>query len=346
MAYTGKAWQYTAIASKLEDALSINENAPLVDPSSLRPDQVIVEVISASINPVDYKLPEAPALGRILVPRPATPGLDLCGRIVATHPSSPDNAGGLREGQLVFGGIPSSVGTRGMGTLRRYAVLPTSGLAPLPEGVDPDHAAAVGTAGSSAYLSLMPETLPPDANIFINGGSGGVGTWAVQLAKAMGAAHVVATCSTGNVALCQQLGADEVIDYRTVDVMDYLRHKGPVFDLIVDNVGAGTELYDVSRQVLKPGGTFVQVGVSEMSAATVASMVKRNIWPSFLGAPKYRFISMDNDAAIFRQIGEWMADRRVKAVIDRTFAWEGVPQAYRYLREGHAKGKVVIKVGE
>lgn len=340
MAYSGRAWQYSVINSKLEDALTIDDNAPLVEPSSLGPDQVIVQVIAASINPVDYKLCEAPLVGGILVPRPATPGLDLCGRIVAKHPSNTDFA----EGQLVFGGLATAASARGMGTLRQYTVLSSKCLAPLPDGVDPDHAAAVGTAGTSAYQSLTPETLKPGAKVFINGGSGGVGTWTVQMAKAMGA-QVVTTCSTDNVDLCQQLGADEVVDYRTVDVVDYLKQKGPEFDLLIDNVGKSTELYDVSSHVLKPGGTFVQVGVgSSVNIGTIASMAKRQLWPAFLGAPKFYFVNMDNNTKFLKPISDWVAEGKIKAVIDKTYSWEDVPEAYRHLREGHAKGKIVVKV--
>lgn len=346
MAFTGRAWQYGAIHDTMQDSLTINDAAPLpgvASASSLGRGQVVVEVISAAINPVDYKLCETPVVGRLLIPRPATPGLDLCGRVVAS--ASPD----LAEGQLVFGGLPTAAGARGMGTLRKYCVLPASGLTPLPEGVDPDHAAAVGTAGTSAYLSLMPETLQPGAKVFVNGGSGGVGTWTIQLAKAMGAAHVVATCSTRNVDLCRQLGADEVVDYRSVNVIDdYLKTKTREFDLVIDNVGDNAPpLYDASAHALKPGGTFVQVGVgAAMSPGSMAAMFKRQLWPpSFLGGgPEFYLVRMDNNSKMLKPIGQWMTEGKIKAVIDRAYAWDEVPEAYRHLRGGHARGKIVVRV--
>ncbi|KAL6855003.1 hypothetical protein ACO1O0_006140 [Amphichorda felina] len=349
MAFTGKAWQFSALHGHLEDSLTATDAAPLPSEASPpRPGHVVVEVLYAALNPVDYKLVETPLVGRLAIPRPATPGLDLCGRVVAS--GSPEFA----EGQLVFGRVPSAASSRGMGTLRRYAVLPASGLAPLPGGVDPEQAAAVGTAGTSAYLSLMPEKLRQQsgAKVFINGGSGGVGTWAVQLAKALGA-YVVTTCSTRNVELCRGLGADEVVDYRVVDVVDGYLKKQPEggFDLVIDNVGSETDrLYAASRHVLKPGATFVQVGVGAgMSLGTMASMTKRMVWPpSFLGggAPKFYFVNMDNSAKLLKPIGDLMAEGKVRAVIDKTYAWDDVPAAYRHLREGHARGKIVVKVGE
>lgn len=346
MAFSGKAWQYWAMEAHLEDSLTLCDNIPTPPIDTLPTDMVIVEVLSAAINPVDYKLPEAPIIGNLTLHRPATPGLDLCGRVVAKHPSNTD----FSEGQLVFGGYLSSVTPRaGMGTLRSYAVLSSQWLAALPEGVEPAHAAAIGTAGTSAYQSLRPdgEDLKEGAKVLINGGSGGVGTWTVQLAKTMGA-HVTTTCSTGNVDLCQQLGADEVVDYRKVDLVSYLEQKGPEFDLIIDNVANDDQLYNVSGQILKPGGTFVQVGVGAgLSIGGIASIAKRQLWPTFLGGgPRYIVIQMANTREYLEPVGTLMSQGKVKAVIDRTYEFDKVPDAFRYLREGHAKGKIIINVAQ
>ncbi|CAH0044880.1 unnamed protein product [Clonostachys solani] len=345
MAFIGKAWQYKAIRHKLEDDMTLIDQAailPTVD--SLPVDKVVIQVISAAINPVDYKVPEAPIYGCLVVPRPATPGFDVCGRVVARHPSNTDFA----DGQLVFGGLFSSATARGMGTLRQYAILSTDCLAVLPEGVSPDQGAAVGTAGTSAYQSLTPggRPLPAGARVFIHGGSGGVGTWTIQLAKAMGA-HVTATCSPHNASLCRSLGADEIVDYHSVDLASYLEQKSCEYDLIVDNVGSDTRLFTVSSKALKANGTFTQVGVgSSLTIRTIVVTAKRHLWPSILGGPRFLFIRMRNSTEYLQPIGEMMAQGRVKAVIDKTFEFEQVPHAYRYLRGGHAKGKIVVKVGE
>lgn len=179
MADTMQAWQYSAVQGKVEDSISVNDVAK-PNASSLANGHLIVQVITAALNPVDYKLPEAGFIGRMMIPRPATVGLDFCGRVVAKHPSS--NA--FEEGQLVFGAYASLTGA---GALSQYIVIPEKFCAVLPPGVDPDHGAAVGTAAITAYQSLMTDTPKSGAKIFINGGSGGTGTWAIQFARAMGA---------------------------------------------------------------------------------------------------------------------------------------------------------------
>lgn len=341
MSFKGQAWQHNGIQGKLESSLKLVDNVSH-DVATLAPDHVIIEVISAALNPSDYKLPETPLLGRFVVPQPATPGMDLCGRVVGKHPSVTQ----FVEGQLVFGGVVSSLLAKGRGMLQKYTVLSAKGLAALPEGVEPDDAAAVGTAGTTAYLSLLPDKVKTGAKVFINGGSGGCGIWSVQIAKAMGH-QVVTTCSTGNVDTCQQLGADEVIDYKKVDVIDYLKQKSHEYDIIVDNVGSGSELYNISSKILKAGGTYVQVGVgSSLGLGTAGSVFRRSATPSFLGAPNYHMVAMNNGTENLEPIAKWMSEGKVKAVIDRTFPLEEVPQAYAYLREGHAKGKIVVHVGK
>ncbi|KAK7414962.1 hypothetical protein QQX98_006287 [Neonectria punicea] len=338
MADTMKAWQYSTVQGKLEDAISLNDVA-MPSASSLAKDQLLVQVISASLNPVDYKIPESGLIGRLMISRPATPGLDFCGRVVAKHPSST----AFKEGQLIFGGFASS---SSLGTLSQYMVISEKCCASLPAGVDPDDAAAVGTAATTAYQSLMPKTLKPGAKIFINGGSGGVGTWGIQFAKALGA-EVVTTCSTGNVELCRQVGADEILDYRKVDIISTLKEtKKHYFDLVIDNVGKTEDLYNISRDLLKPGGTFVQVGVPDsMTLSNVGSNLKKQLWPSVLGGGGYYFVNMKNRTEFFEQMGTWMAEGKAKAVVDEAYEWEDVPRAFAKLREGHVRGKVVVHVG-
>lgn len=333
---TMKAWQYSNLDGKLEDALQLNNAVPIPDRNSLTKGQLLVQVISASLNPVDYKYPETAIIGRLTIPRPATPGIDFCGRVIAKHTSN----AAFEEGQLVFGGFPGSVIHKG--TLAEYVVIPGGCCAALPEGVDPDDAAAVGTAATTAYQSLMPESLSPGSKIFVNGGSGGVGTWTIQLARALGA-EVVTSCSTSNVELCRQLGAHEVIDYRTVDLIANLTERGQVFDLVIDNVGGNNELYNIRNSILKPGSTFVQVGIA-MSLQNILAMFKKQLWPVSAGNSKFYFVNMKNSTEFFDRVGGWMKDGTVKAVIDTKYPLEDVPKAYKQLREGHTKGKIIVRI--
>lgn len=272
-----------------------------------------------------------------MISLPGTPGLDFCGRVVAKHPSNND----ATEGQLVFGAL--SKASR-FGTLGQFTLVSSSECAPLPDGIDPDDAAAVGTAAATAYQSLLPDVLKPGWKVFINGGSGGVGTWAIQFAKAMGA-EVTTTCSTDNVDLCRQLGADKVIDYKKVAAIPVLKEIGPVFDLVIDNVGS-SELYNESNTLLKPGGTFVLVGTG-VSATEIATNAKRQLLPSFLNAGrKYHFVMVKSQTEYYAKIGEWMVNGKARAIVDETFEWEDVPAAFSRLREGHSKGKIIIHVGK
>ncbi|GKT52921.1 zinc-binding alcohol oxidoreductase [Colletotrichum tofieldiae] len=336
---TMRCWQYSAVSGKLEDCLTFKEDISTPEKSSLREDELIIEVISASLNLADYKFPEATLIGRLMITRPATPAMDFCGRVVATHPSNTN----FEVGQVVFGGYP---GASQRGTLAELIVISGTHCTPVPEGIDPDHAAAVGTAATTAYQSLMSDTLRPGGKVFINGGSGGTGIWAIQFAKALGV-EVTATCSTKNIDLCRQLGADEVIDYRTQDTIAELKSKGMVFDLVIDNVGSSSGLHEISSTILKPGGTFVMVGVGEsISLSGTFSMLGKDLFCKFLGGHRYRFARMNNTASLFQHIADWMAEGKAKAVIDSTFAFEEVPTAYSKLREGHARGKIVIHVTE
>lgn len=337
MAKTMRTWQYSAVNGNLEDSMSLKDDAPIPSISSLLKNELLIEVISASLNPVDIKLPVTPLIGRMMVSRPATPGLDFCGRVVGKHPSNAS----FEEGQLVLGGY---AGVSQRGTLSQFIVIPMINVAPLPEGVDPDHAAAVGTAATTAYQSLMPSTLRAGAKVFINGGSGGVGTWGIQFAKALGA-EVVTACSTANIELCKQLGADEVIDYKKTDIVANLKARGNVFDLVIDNVGSTTELYDQSKKYLKPGGTFVLVGVgANMSLSGIFSTMSKQVLPAITGQKGFYFVRQKNDREFFEQIGRWMKEGKARAVIDSTFPFDGVPAAYKKLREGRAKGKIVVQV--
>ncbi|KAK1621423.1 zinc-binding oxidoreductase [Colletotrichum phormii] len=323
MGDTMKAWQYSAINGKLEDSLTLNNSAPMPSPSDLGKDELIIEVISASLNPADYKVPESTVIGRLMVARPATPAMDFCGRV------------------LVFGGY-AGVGQRG--TLAEYIVISVAHCAPLPYGIDPDQGAAVGTAATTAWQSLMPDALQSGGKVFINGGSGGTGTWAIQLAKALGV-EVVTTCSTKNIDLCRQLGADEVVDYRKEDMLSKLKDRGKVFDLIIDNVGSSSELYDNSSAILKPNGTFVMVGVGKsLTLSGSFSMLSKIICPKILGGERFYFVRMQDTADYFRRIGRLMVEGETKAVVDSTLGFEQVPDAYRRLREGYAKGKIIVHV--
>jgi len=182
--------------------------------------------------------------------------------------------------------------------------------------------------------------------VFINGGSGGTGVFGIQIAKAVGC-HVTASCSTGNVELCKGLGADEVIDYRKVDVTKALTEGGTKFALVVDNVGSPADLYRQCHHFLKLEGKFVQVGMP-VSVGSVVGLASRFVLPGFLGGGKRKFelMQVKNKAKDFEQLAKWMKDGKVKAVIEETYGFQDAVKAYEKSRSGRTKGKIVVRVSE
>ena len=334
-----KAWQFSKTSGGLEKNLQLNTSAPLPPKAaSLGADQTLVKVVTAALNPVDYKLAEIPLVGRLVFSKPACPGIDYAGRVVASGSTS-----GLQPGQLVFGRLSPPAR---FGTLAEYTIAPNDGCAPLPKGVSADDAACVGTAGLTAYQSIAPN-VKAGGRIFINGGSGGTGVFGIQVGKVLGC-HVVTTCSTTNVELCKSLGADEVIDYKSQNILGELQ-KMDKFDLVVDNVGTPNELYYQAHSYLKEGQKYVQVGAA-VSLAGTATIMSRMMLPAFLGGGKrpFELLGAKNNAKSFEQMAQWMQQGKVKAVVAEKFAFEGdgPMKAYQMVRSGRSKGKVLVGVSD
>ncbi|KIW95976.1 uncharacterized protein Z519_03042 [Cladophialophora bantiana CBS 173.52] len=383
---TMRAWQFTSAHGGLEKNLKLNNSAALPphDAKALGKDKVLVKVLAAALNPVDYKIAEMPLIGRLAIKTPATPGLDFAGRVVAvpepaSAASAPQRGDDVKVGQLVFGRLEQPTH---FGTLAEYTVARKAALAVVPEGVKTQDAACVATAGLTAYQAIAPNVNKGAAatgdkgpsRVFINGGSGGTGTWGIQIAKALGC-HVVASCSGKNVELCKSLGADEVLDYTKEDILGALKKMatasapttttaaaatngsggagGPSpddsqkFDLVVDNVGNLDKLYWQCHHFTSPKAKYVQVGMG-LSGYAALQLILKMVWPGFLGGGKrkYRMMMVASDAAQLKQIGEWMAEGKVKAVVDEVVPMENAPKAFEKLKTGHAKGKIVVAVSD
>jgi NADPH:quinone reductase-like Zn-dependent oxidoreductase len=257
MASTMKSWQYTSVPGKMEDALHLSTTHPI---PNVPKNHLLIKVLTAALNPVDYKLPESGVIGSMVIKIPGGPGLDFCGRIVEGA-SAP-----FQDGQV--------------GTLSEFVVVAKNECAILPHGVKVDDAAALGTAAMTAWQSMQPDAVKAGARIFINGGSGGVGTVGIQFAKARGA-HVTVTCSTGNVELCRSLGADEVWNYKTVDILAKLESGGELFDGVIDNVGSLS--YYGCEKHLRADGRFITVGVDGgVTINSILADAKKSVLPGFL----------------------------------------------------------------
>ncbi|KAK4890671.1 hypothetical protein LTR27_010710 [Elasticomyces elasticus] len=327
-----RAWQYHDTARGLENCMKLN-TVPLPQP---KPNEHLVQVLYAALNPVDYKPAEVGFVSRFMIPKPATPGIDFAGRMV-----KPAAGSSLKPGQLVFGSASTS--PFAAGALREYATTETAGVVAAPEGVDPKHLATIAVGAETAYQSIVPYVKAGDS-IFINGGSGGVGVFSIQIAKAVGC-KVTTTCSTPNVELCKSLGADSVIDYRKQDVLETLRKGGQQYTHVVDNVGADWNLFWKSHEYSKPDAAYIYIGATP-SLSYAWNQIKAKVWPAFLGGSKRKFLTFfaqtKNDE--LAKFGAWMKDGTVKPVVDSLWTMEKVPDAFRKLKTGRARGKIVVQV--
>jgi NADPH:quinone reductase-like Zn-dependent oxidoreductase len=328
-----KAWLYSSTSNGLEKNLTLNASTRA--PPTVSGDNVLIQVLSAALNPADFKVPEMGLVARkFVIGTPASPGMDFCGKVVTAG----SQASAFSPGQLVYGCLSKPAQ---FGSLGEYLIASASLLAPVPEGVEIDHAASIGIAGQTAYQSLAGYVGAGD-KVFINGGSGGCGIFAIQIAKEMGC-HVTTTCSTKNVEFVRGLGADVVIDYSAEDVVARLRGDGVVFDHVVDHIGYPAPLYRESHHFLAPGKAFVQVGASAM-----ATFAERLVVPGFLGGGKRKYVIFffKNTREDLVKVGEWVQKGAVKIQLDTTFEFEDAVQAFEKLRSGRARGKIIVHVAK
>ncbi|RFN50195.1 hypothetical protein FIE12Z_5552 [Fusarium flagelliforme] len=337
MAEQMQAWQ-CATPGSFESVFNLTQ-VPKPTAQSLKPGQILVQVSRAALNPADYKIIELGITSRALTSYPKTPGMDLSGRVVAVASDVTD----AKEGDRV---LARANPLKAFGSLAQYTVVDKEGYSVLGEKTDLDQAAGVGTAGLTAYQSIQPYVKSGD-KVFINGGSGGVGLWGIQIAKALGC-HVTVSCSTGKADLCRSLGADDIIDYKTSDVMTELRKRGQVFSVCADNVGdSPPNLYGSSNDFLIPGSSYVFVGghISPRSFLSLSTSIAR---PSFLGGVKTKFVAYMtvNKSKDLNQLRDWMVEGKVKTVVDSTFGFKEADKAFEQLKKGSSGGKIIVRVEE
>ena len=302
-----------------------------VDKPVLDDDSVLVRVRAAGLNAFDWHVMRGrPALVRIFTglrkPKSSAMGRDFAGQVDAVG----KNVTEFRPGDEVFGA--------GAGALAEYA-RGKSFLVHKPASLTFEQAAAIPMAGMTALQALRDiGQIKPGQDVLINGASGGVGTFAVQLAKALGA-RVTAVCSTRNVDMVRSLGADEVIDYTKED----FTRRPQRFDLFVDV--AATHSLSAQTRVLRAHGTLVSVGSANDggTAAILVGFLAVAVRSRFESRKMLSFIAKNSKEDLLLLKGLIDAGK-VRPVIDRTYSLSETPTAIRYLEEGHARGKVVITV--
>jgi NADPH:quinone reductase-like Zn-dependent oxidoreductase len=296
-------------------------------------DELLVEVHAAAVNPLDWHyMRGTPYLVRLDAgfgaPKSPELGVDFSGTVVAVG----RNVTKFKVGDEVFGGR--------MGAFAEYVrVRQDRAVAHKPSNVSFEQAASVPIAAVTALQALRDKGhLQPGQKVLINGASGGVGTFAVQIAKALGA-EVTGVCSGRNADMVRSIGADHVIDYQKEDFTQGTER----YDLIVDNVGNhGVLDY---RRVLKPDGTYVQVGgpnkglwigplVGALKAVAISPFVSQ----------EFTMMLAELNGEDLTLLAELMQSSQVTPAIDRSYGLKDLPAAIAYLEEGHARGKVVIDV--
>ena len=299
-------------------------------------DQVLVRVHAASVNPYDWHFIEGtPKIIRLMgaglrKPKDTRVGVDFAGTVEAVG----KNVTQFKPGDEVFGG-------RGGAFAEYVCPRATRAVALKPSNVTFEQAASVNIAGITALQALRDKgKVQPGQKVLINGASGGVGTFAVQIAKSLDA-DVTGVCSTRNVDLVQSLGADHVIDYTKEDFA-----KGDQrYDVILDNV-PNHSLSEI-RRVLNPKGKYVLIGGGGPNDNPWIGPFGRIIYTSLLSRFVTQQMAMmiaDANQKDLTILADMMQSGKIKPVIDRTYKLDQVPDAIRYLEEGHARGKVIIAV--
>jgi len=306
-----------------------------------RANELLVRVHAAGLNPVDYKTRAGDLKIIHRYPLPIVMGNELSGVVEAAG----DAVTRFAKGDRVF----ARVDKKAMGAFADYAVVQEDLAAPIPASLDFASAAAVPLAGLTALQALRDELrLSAGDRIFIPGGAGGVGTFAIQLAKHLGG-YVATTASSRGEALVKRLGADVVIDYTRERFEDRLSGYDCAFDLI------GGDTLARLWPVLKRGGRVVSIaGMPEPVTARkdleagsglaalfwAASLTTR--WRAARHGVSYRYLFMHPSGAELAYLGSLIEAKRLEIVIDRVFPFAEAREAMAYLETGHAKGKVVL----
>src|SRR5438874_3532126 len=309
---------------------------------ALEPDEILVRVHAVGLNPVDTVIPKGTFKPFLRFQLPATLGSDLAGVVVEVG----SRVTRFKPGDAVF----ASIFDQGAGAVAEFAVLPEKLAALKPANLDFVQAASIPMVGLTSWQALKERAhLKPGQKVFIPAGSGGVGTFAIQLAKHLGA-KVGTTTSTGNVDLVRSLGADEVIDYKKQQFENVLRD----YDAVLGTVRG--DMIEKSLGILNPGSTVVSLvgppdaafararGMNFLMVLVFGLLSRKIIRHAKKRGVAYSFLFVHPDGSQLAEIGELLKAGRIRPVIDKVFPFEQAKEALAYLEQGRAKGKVVVQM--
>jgi len=309
---------------------------------ALKPDEILVQVHAAGLNAIDTMIPKGTFKAILRFQLPATLGSDLAGVVVEVG----SRVTRFKPGDAVF----ASIFDLGTGALAEFAVVPENAAAHKPSNLDFVQAASIPMVGLTSWQALKERAkLKPGQKVFIPAGAGGIGTFAIQLAKHLGA-KVATTTSTGNVNLVKSLGADEVIDYKQQEFEEVLRN----YDAVLGTVRG--DALEKSLRILKSGSKVVSlVGPPDAAFARgrnmgifftfVFGLLSRNIIRQARKRDaEYSFLFVHPDSRQLAEIGKLLEVGHIRPVIDKVFPFDQAKDAPAYLETGRAKGKVVVQM--
>ena len=308
----------------------------------IKPDEILVRVHAAGLNPVDNMIAKGMFKPIIKLRLPATMGSDLAGVVVETG----SRVSRFKVGDAVF----ASVFDTPAGSLAEYVAVPEHAAAPKPANLDFVQAASVPMVGLTSWQALNERIqVKPGQKVFVPAGSGGIGTFAIQLAKHFGA-KVGTTTSTANVELVRSLGADEIVDYKKEEFEQTLRG----YDAVLGTIrGDGLEK---ALHIVKPDSAIVSlVGPPDAAFARARGMnwLMRFVFGllsrKIIGLAKkrgasYAFFFVRPDGRQLAQIGELLESARIRPVVDKVFPFSQAKEGLAYLEQGRARGKVVVQM--
>jgi len=277
--------------------------------------EVLIKVRAASVNPLDWRL------------KSRRPGVDVSGEVAAVGKGVTQ----FKPGDAVFGMC--------RGAFAEAACASEATLVSKPDQLTYEQAACLPVAGLTALQGLRDKgNLKPGQKVLINGAAGGIGTFAVQIAKSLGA-EVTGVCSTRNVEVVRSLGAERVIDYTQED----FTRGGQQYDLLLDNVGNRT--LSAFRRVLAPRGRCVMAGAPKELWAVLVRVCKAHAWSPFL-RQKFTFFVAKAKKEDLAALCELVKSGKVTPVIDRRYPLSGAGDAIAYVEQGHARAKVIVSCFE
>ena len=316
---------------EIKDSLALNEiNKPTVQVKD-----VLIEVKAAAINPIDKLIILGNLQGMLPIPLPSTIAYDVSGIVVEKG----DDVGNFEIGDLVFARVPQEQ----MGTIAEYVAVTSVAVSKKPGNISFEEAASLPLAGLTALQSLEYARIKENDKVLIHAGSGGVGSLAIQYAKAK-RAYVYTTTSTNNVKWVNELGADRVIDYKTEDYKTIVKDADIVFDTLGNN-------YTLEAfELIKQGGRVVSIiGALDEETAKMFGMADYKL-PKELAKQisakeaTYKYIFMQPNGSHLGEIKSLVEDEKIKPIIDKVYSLSESIDAFTHLASGRAKGKIVIKI--